>query len=119
MAKGRIRALGRIDELSEGRTGRDQVVIETLASGDGDEDHEAHVASCLQSLAELNPVVSPSQDGCRVELVVSQQSQIDGVVDSLRSGGVSLGGLLVKRPTLEDTFIKLVGAADAEESQVS
>ncbi len=43
-----------------------------------------------------------------------QQQQVDQAVDRLRTAGVSIVRLEVKRPTLEDTFMRLVGSEEAD-----
>ena len=40
------------------------------------------------------------------------QPVIDQVVDRLRAARISIARLEIQRPTLEDTFIRLVGQAD-------
>ena len=47
---------------------------------------------------------------------VQQQQSVDHIVDLVRGGGVSITRLDVERPSLEDTFMKLVGKATREGS---
>ncbi len=47
---------------------------------------------------------------------VNQQQAVDQIVDLVRAGGVSIARLDVQRPSLEDTFMKLVGKATQEDS---
>lgn len=42
------------------------------------------------------------------------QAELDSAVDSLRSAGWSLVGLKTTKPTLEDTFMRLVGQTETE-----
>jgi ABC-type multidrug transport system ATPase subunit len=50
----------------------------------------------------------------RVTAKLPEQQQVDEIVDRLRAAGISIVRLEVKRPTLEDTFMKLVGPAEAD-----
>lgn len=130
LAQGTIRGSGRIDEIA-GTDGELRVLIETQFHGDYSERQcESVISECLQALGqkiESPPPVKPLQATnqtyrvnaagdrrYRIEVVVTDQSTIDRIVDQLRSRQVSICRLEMKRPTLEDTFIKLVGQSDGD-----
>jgi ABC-2 type transport system ATP-binding protein len=112
--KGEIRVSGRIDELS--LTEQTEQVAFEVAVPSGLDGDSASLSNCFdpQGLADL--VVTPLQSGGRthrVTVTLTQQRQIDDAVDRLRAAGISLVRLEVKRPTLEDTFMKLVGNTES------
>lgn len=45
-----------------------------------------------------------------VEVLVNSQSEIDALVDSLRASGISIWRLIRREQTLEEVFIRIVGA---------
>jgi hypothetical protein len=45
----------------------------------------------------------------RMSVDATGQSMIDAIIDNLRGAGISICRLEIKRPSLEDTFIRLVG----------
>ena len=45
---------------------------------------------------------------------VESQSSVDQIVDLLRAKGISIKSLDIKRPSLEDSFMKLVGAVASQ-----
>ncbi|MCO8272753.1 ATP-binding cassette domain-containing protein [Actinoplanes sp. TRM 88003] len=69
-------------------------------------DHEADAASAASTLAGLSPV----REGNR--LLISTQDaprRVTGVLDDLRISGTPAAEVEVKRPTLDDVFLKLTG----------
>lgn len=134
MAEGTLRGLGTIDELRDvradgkrrldirlslpsttaetSRTGLDGVCEELSQAGFMLE------ATSPQRLAdvEASDAASPGEE--RVSLLVSEQSEIDRLVDWLRDRGVSIVELRLHQTTLEDTFLRLVhGVGESRETR--
>lgn len=127
LSHGKIRGAGRLEDLAgDGHVNR--VVIETHLGDSVDPDTDRRrVAQCFDSLRE-GELPSPAAGGepknwnlevvaagmrkFRVSVDAPGQPAIDSIVDNLRREGISICRLEVKRPTLEDTFIRLVGQSD-------
>ena len=93
LSKGKIRGSGRLDEIA-GDSHVNRVVIEAYLSAPGDERHDRDRVVNFE------------------ERRIAVLSAIDQVVDRLRAARISIARLEIQRPTLEDTFIRLVGQAD-------
>ncbi|TWU34165.1 putative ABC transporter ATP-binding protein YxlF [Novipirellula aureliae] len=120
MAKGKICAVGRIDELTQ---------------SDRIEEVQFQVALPMVSidilrakLGELFPaavVAEPSQPengggeiiAIEFHLPLSSQSEVDSAVDRIRSAGLSLRRLVVRRQTLEETFMKAVRLGESSNAE--
>lgn len=61
-------------------------------------------------------VASVEEGGASVEVVVQDQSEVDQVVDRLRSNGVSITGIETQRVSLEDAFLQLTEVTSDEKS---
>ncbi len=114
LADGEIKAIGRLSELSD-QEGQ-QLTVE-LASDQA----AAPVALTPTDWQQVLPgrtidaVESlPGRDRVRLQLSVSDQREIDAVVDALRSGGRSIARLDVRRESLEEVFMRLVGAVEGD-----
>jgi ABC-2 type transport system ATP-binding protein len=128
LSHGKIRGAGRLEELAgDGHVNR--VVIETHIDNSVDPDTDrSRVAECFDSLldGELPSLATGGAESkgwnleidaagtgkFRVGVDAPGQPAIDLIVDNLRRAGISICRLEVKRPTLEDTFIRLVGQSD-------
>tara|TARA_R110002049_G_scaffold2750_4_gene22011 strand:+ start:200729 stop:201724 length:996 start_codon:yes stop_codon:yes gene_type:complete len=109
LSKGKIRAVGRLDELA-GSDEADQVTIETTF----DTDLESFHAACTNfanetELTNFSFEMNPGHPSQTITASVNDQQQIDALVDWIRGRGVSIGRLQIHHPTLEETFMKLVG----------
>lgn len=112
--KGEIRGTGRIDELALS-TAADQVVFEVSVPKtveNGSADLAGFFGECEASDIVVTDVETEGSTH-RISAHLPEQKQVDRVVDRLRGGGISIVRLEVKRPTLEDTFMKLVGDQEA------
>jgi ABC-2 type transport system ATP-binding protein len=114
LSQGQICGTGRIDELSHGVRG-EQVTFEVLvpqALLDGGAVLTQVFGSQATEDLKITPLTIPGRTH-RIVAKLAEQHEIDVVVDRLRSAGISIVRLEVARPTLEDTFIKLVGAVES------
>ncbi len=115
MSQGIIRGSGRLDELADLAASR--VVIETrLPSRAGAEadrqQNRSSLLACLRGFddGELQTEeLAGGVDHFRITVVAPDQTRVDGIVDQLRAAGISIHRLENIRPSLEDTFMKLVG----------
>lgn len=117
MSKGKIRGAGSIEELAHA-SGADQVEIDLTMR------HEmvSQLASIFAECDAFETEVSTLQDvedssecvRCRVTTRLPSQSMVDKSVDLLREQDVSIVRLIVKRPSLEDTFLRLVGMTEEQ-----
>jgi ABC-2 type transport system ATP-binding protein len=114
LARGQICGIGSMDELSHGTLAEHvtfEISVPAPRAGDVPDltrFFDAHEASDIS----ITPISAEGRTH-RLTARLPQQKQIDDVVDRMRASGVSIVRLEVKRPTLEDTFMKLVGTAEA------
>jgi ABC-2 type transport system ATP-binding protein len=122
LAKGQIRAIGTLDQLSHSE---EQLLWVDLAKREG-------TSRNVDWNALFGPDAKPKRQSeqeafagnqhaavgvdempglIRLQIPVSSQAEIDRVVDRLRAAGHSICNLRVKRDSLEDTFIRLVSDA--------
>lgn len=128
MSRGEIRAIGPIDRLADDHATK-CLAIEVVESPEGRHGTEEEGRSRLSGWGEqlggerVSVEALPGPGRFRLSLVPQQQSplelqkQIDAVVDRLRAERFSIVDLRVSRPSLEETFLKLVhehGASAAE-----
>lgn len=119
LAKGTLQGIGTIDELSHSdqqtlivHVSRDQ----STHSGDAIEAAvQPDWAAVFGDQKSLNVQHSESSDCYALSIDVVNQEQIDWVVDRLRRANLSIAALNVKRESLEQTFIRLVGDDDSNE----
>jgi ABC-2 type transport system ATP-binding protein len=114
LANGQICGTGTIDELSR-RGQAEQVVFEVVIPHDLDGQF-VDLAALFDSLSASDVVVKQvhaQEQTYRITAKLPEQQQVDQAVDRLRTAGVSIVRLEVKRPTLEDTFMRLVGSEEA------
>ena len=112
MARGRICGTGTADELAKG-VNSEQVVFDVLMPAAPDSENRIKTLFADAGARDLS--INAIQDvshAYRVTAKLPEQSQVDRAVDCLRDAGVSIQRLEVKRPTLEDTFMKLVSTVE-------
>ena len=112
LSKGKIRAVGRVDELAGNNTDADQLTIETNLPDDP-QGFQSRLDEFIrsQSLSALEVEIRPERGLQQMTTTVDDQQQTDRIVDWLRESGLSIRRLQVHHPTLEETFMKLVGDA--------
>ncbi len=121
LANGTIRGSGSLDELA-GELPTERVLIETpTPPGSDPKQMESKIFSCLAIGGDdLRAEVDHQQAGQhRIVFQAPNQSAIDQIVDNLRGAGISISRLEVKRPSLEDTFMKLVGDQQSDDASDS
>ena len=96
---GRVKYTGTIRDL----TPADQSQVTFVCRADP----AAITAATAALLPEIQ--LQPHEHDWQFTVGVSEQSLIDGLVDALRAGGISIVTLRETRPTLEDAFLHLVG----------
>jgi ABC-2 type transport system ATP-binding protein len=111
MDHGQILEIGSIDELAR-RTAAEEVVFELAIPSD-------KLATLPQLFADIRsqeqlPVATAIDEltECqltRIRVPLSSQREVDATVDRLRAAGISILRMEAKRPSLEDTFMRLVG----------
>ena len=106
LQKGRVGRIGSLDEVKQLTAGGR---IEVAFQIEGD---PIAVESALAAFeVRKKDAVSPQR--VQVVLAVEDQRQIDAAVDSVRTAGLSLCGLIRRQRTLEEAFLEIV----AEESE--
>lgn len=116
LAHGEIRGSGTIAELA-GKQDADVVLLDVCF--DDEEAARQFVDRLSESHPDLGLGLDPNgspRGTHRLTAKVNQQHSVDRIVDLTRAGGVSITRLDVKRPSLEDTFMKLVGEATKEDA---
>ncbi|MDB4695068.1 ABC transporter ATP-binding protein [bacterium] len=116
LADGEIRGSGTIADLA-GKQDTDVVLLDVCFDDEVAAKHFIEEASgCHPDLhLRFDPNGSP-RGTHRLTGKVTEQHCVDQIVDLVRAGGVSIASLDVKRPSLEDTFMKLVGKATQEDA---
>lgn len=112
---GHICGTGSIDELSHGALEEDvtfELSVPEQRLGDPGELSRLFQSAEASSL-EVTAINAQGRSH-RVTAKLPEQQQVDDIVDRLRAAGISIVRLEVKRPTLEDTFMKLVGTVEAD-----
>ncbi len=120
LSKGKIRGSGRIDELA-GDSHCKRVVMETQLPAvhdriGGSVANRNTILACFHAVGGDDvdvEVLATNESQYRVGFNAADQAMIDHIVDNLRDARVSISRLEVKRPTLEDTFMKLVGESES------
>ena len=112
MAKGEIRGVGRISELAGAEDfNRLEFVIQSGNQDDQEDALRSKILAVFRPRHSLEITCDRREQPIRLKASVAVHSQyeIDQVVDQIRHAGLSICHLQLKRPTLEDTFIRLVG----------
>ena len=109
LAQGEIRGIGTIEELSR-LARRGHAVFTIVRRSEG-----LSVESLMHRLSEgLGIVLKDVElesigENTRVTISTDEQAAIDSTVDWMRGQGYSIVLLSIRRPSLEQTFLKLVG----------
>ncbi|WP_372896775.1 ABC transporter ATP-binding protein [Stieleria sp.] len=106
LAKGEIKAIGPIDELAH----RDQQKLIVEVPGDVEPDWQAIFGDSITVDIESTRV----REAFRLSIAVVDQDQINAIVDQLRRNDQSIARLEVRRESLEETFMRLVGTDSVE-----
>lgn len=112
LAQGQIRGIGSIRELASANQFSH---VDFIVQATGQDESEAAVrtklAECIDPASFPEITVDSSESPVRFHASVNlpTQADIDRTVDRIRARGLSICHLQIKRPTLEDTFIRLVG----------
>ncbi|MGB7326367.1 MAG: ABC transporter ATP-binding protein [Rubripirellula sp.] len=116
MAGGKLLAIGPIDELASPTDAANVFVDIRFAVGDGDSmasgpslSDQLALDLAVADSTTLSVVEKASGTAThRIMLSTPDQTEVDRVVDQLRQHGHSIVRLENKRPSLEDTFMRLV-----------
>ncbi|MEM6468668.1 MAG: ABC transporter ATP-binding protein [Planctomycetota bacterium] len=116
LAKGEIKGIGRIDELSDQSDRRLQidVIPGEVMNGSWDEVFENRFT--VKAANQHRDVSNNSAQPQRLTIEVTDQPDIDWVVDRLRGRGDSITHLEFRRESLEESFMRLVGPGEHVES---
>ncbi|MEM9826314.1 MAG: ABC transporter ATP-binding protein [Planctomycetota bacterium] len=135
LVKGKLRALGTIEDVTRDLVGAaagekldtrmtlvcdprpDLSHLQNVFASEQVEIRSAHddIASSVATPEGLPRGKTRGPDGFKVRAFVDDQNAIDQAIDRIRDQGWSIRSLEVQQPTLEDTFIRLVREAEAED----
>jgi ABC-2 type transport system ATP-binding protein len=117
LASGEIRGMGTIDELAK-LHGEAKTVFKLIPSG-ANESAESLADRLCQRLNVDRSLVQVTQEleAIRLELGTNIQSSVDQTIDLVREGRFSIISLSVIRPSLEQTFLKLVESPSSVPSE--
>lgn len=113
MAKGEIRGVGGIRELTETTTtSHVEFVLQSETDGEAIDDVKGKALACFSGIdqVDVSPETADGSIALRISVELQGQPLINQAVDRIRQAGLSICHLQIQRPTLEDTFIRLVGA---------
>lgn len=118
MALGQLRGLGTIDDLIQQHPQASRATVNLDAIG---------ASESLRKILEALPFAQvknlegePSAAGiCRIDIDASVQSNVDHVIDALRENGISIHRMERFRPSLEQVFMSIVGAAMASSTSTN
>ena len=112
MAKGQIRGAGGIGDLTGAAESKHvELLVQTMDQTGSHDAVRSRLSACFDP-AHLPSITTDAIDGImrfHVTADLRDQLEIDATVDRLRQAAFSICQLQIKRPTLEDTFIRLVG----------
>jgi ABC-2 type transport system ATP-binding protein len=124
LAGGEIRAIGRLQELAP--RDHQQLIVEIplinagRLSPDSDatfvDGHSHHWQSLLSGPHELTVDSTLLGGAHRLTIAVADQDHINWIVDQLRQSDHSISRVEVRRESLEETFMRLVGGGQVAES---
>lgn len=101
MTHGTMRSLGSINDLTEvSKFGMLQIHVPN--------DHVPAAIEALRKVGEATQQPATSRESIPISLEVHDQQQTDHCIDLLRTAGISLSRLEIKRPSLEDIFLGIV-----------
>ena len=113
MALGKLRGIGTIDELIQGHPDADKATVTMDVVGSLAQ-VEAATAGCeIRSCNTIQDSKDSSDAIQSIEVDATSQSNVDQVVDRLRDASISIYRMERFRPSLEQVFMSIVGAANA------
>ncbi|MDB4500427.1 ABC transporter ATP-binding protein [bacterium] len=116
LANGEIRGSGTIADLA-GDDASDAVTLDVCFEDERAAQQFIKKVNASHPELSLGFDANGSPSGThRLAAAATEQATVDQIIDLVRAGGISIKSLDVKRPSLEDTFMKLVGVAKDEES---
>jgi ABC-2 type transport system ATP-binding protein len=106
---GKVIAAGTPDELKR-KVGEDRLEVQLVAAAGADET----AAICAKAVRALAPIAQspPTVDGATGRVAVQLNDGAQGVgaaAVALREAGVDVADFVLRRPTLDDVFLNLVG----------
>ncbi len=101
MYKGRLRALGRVEELKDQIPGGD--VVEIHYEGD-----EGTVRKVLESIAEIGKY-QVSDHRVRIYLNKGEERAVE-IISSFSKSNIKIKKIMIQKPTLDDVFFYFTGA---------
>ena len=126
LAKGKVQAMGPIDELADRdrtaviiRVHRTNLDREAASGGQKDAPFDELIKKHVPSEQQSRTGVESIDDGWQLRLPLSEQGDIDAVVDQIRAMGYAISYLETLRPSLEETFIRLVDQASETDDNLS
>ncbi|MDM4015786.1 ABC transporter ATP-binding protein [Roseiconus lacunae] len=117
LSQGEIKAIGTLDELSS--HDQKQLVVDLPITGTQPErfDWSTIINEERSPASDVTVVnVTVASGAHRLTIEIESQQQIDQIVDRLRDRGQSISRLLVKKESLEETFMRLVGTTEVDDS---
>ena len=115
MASGEIRGIGTIEELAHAHGEARAAIVFSSTMGDssptaseGPDDRWVDELVSRVGLDHTQVPISAVGDSVRLELPASDQSSIDGTIDFIREQRRSIYSVTITRPSLEQTFLRLV-----------
>ena len=116
MALGKLRGIGTIDELIENHPDASRATVTIEVNSSVQQLQTITQGSPVRRIVSANPgdLDVHSTGLQRVEVDATDQNNVDRVVDQLRSNGISLLRMERFRPSLEQVFLSIVGAVNAQ-----
>ena len=116
MALGKLRGIGTIDELIENHPDASRATVTIEVNSSVQQLQTITQGSPVRRIVSANPGdLDVHRTGLqRVEVDATDQNNVDRVVDQLRSNGISLLRMVRFRPSLEQVFLSIVGAVNAQ-----
>ena len=113
LAGGEIRGSGSLEQLSSGSKSEQLIIDICVPQGS---DGNAFRNSLAEQFGDECECIKTTNKRATHQLIAKLpvQREVDRLVDQIRAEGVSIVGLETKRPTLEDTFMELVGPVETE-----
>jgi len=108
MARGQICGSGTVEELTRGSHSEVVAFELVIPKGVNAEEQLGKIFHCPESTDVTIAPISATAGMHRVTARLPEQKQVDEIIDRLRATGISIYRMEVKRPTLEDMFMKLV-----------
>jgi len=113
MALGKLRGIGTIDELIQGHPDANKATVTMEVVGSLSQVEVATAGCEIRSKQTIQDSKDNSSAIQRIEVDATSQANVDQVVDCLRSASISIYRMERFRPSLEQVFMSIVGAANA------